>query len=222
MNPMLVVDPIKRHTASMIIVHGLGDSAHGWIDVAEQLSGALPHVKFILPSATDKPVTMNGGMHMPSWYDIKNLGNNRALETCDGLEDSVQVIKQLIDDEHTKSGIPYDRIVLSGFSQGGAMSLWTGLQIDERLAGVISMSGYLPRAHQFKMTDRAKDTPVLFCHGTSDPVVQYSWAQAAHEAVKAAGAKQADFISYRGMQHTANQQEIQDVYSFVRKVLPDV
>lgn len=218
----LVVEPAKKHTASMILLHGLGDSAHGWIDVAEQLADALPHVRFVLPSASDKPVTMNGGMSMPSWYDIKNLAAGRSMETCDGLEGSVAEVHALIAEEHVKRGIPHDRIVLGGFSQGGAMSLWTGLQLDHTLAGVVSMSGYMPRAGEFKASERAKDTPVLFCHGTSDPVVQFSWAQAAHKLVKDQGVKNVRFIPYQGMVHTANQKEIEDVYQFMLQTVPKI
>ena len=131
---MVTLDPLGKHSASFVLIHGLGDSAYGWLDVAEHLSTLHPHVKFILPTASEKPVTLNGGMEMPSWYDIKGL-ETRASETCDGIDESKQYITSLIENEN-KNGIPYKRIILGGFSQGGALSLFTSLQIDQTLAGV--------------------------------------------------------------------------------------
>ena len=96
-------------------MHGLGDSADGFTDVAEMLSYRLPYVKFILPTAPSSPVTLNGGMVMNSWYDIVGL-DDRSTETCDGLEESRNIVTNIIQSE-VSLGIPYSRIVLAGFSQ---------------------------------------------------------------------------------------------------------
>lgn len=213
----LYVDPTIKHGASVVLLHGLGDSAEGWIDVAEQLAPMLPHVRFVLPSASDKPVSMNGGMRMPSWYDIKGLGP-RSQETCDGLEGSVGVVKDLIARE-VASGIPQERIVLAGFSQGGAMSVWVGLQLEKRLAGVVCMSGYLPRPELFRPTAQGVETPLLMCHGTSDDVVQHQWAKQSEALIKEAGVKSVVFKTYERMGHSACAAEIQDVYQFLSKII---
>merc|ERR1712183_121000 len=100
----------------MFLLHGLGDTAAGWADAAVHFSAHLPHVKFVLPTAPVQPVTLNGGMEMPSWYDIKGLGQ-RSEEPCHGLDESRQKVCRLIEEELTM-GVAHRRIVLGGFSQG--------------------------------------------------------------------------------------------------------
>lgn len=217
----VTIKPAKKHTASMIIIHGLGDSAFGWADTAAELAKANPHVKFILPTAEDKPVTVNGGEAMPSWYDIIQLGGNRdrSLEPCHGIEDSRKIMLNLIREEVESHGIPHDRVVLGGFSQGGAMSLFTGLQMPNRLAGIMSLSGYIPKA--VSVTEEAKKTPVFFGHGTADQVVQFGLAKAAHAFVRDSGCEDVEFHEYKGMQHSLCGEELNDMNKFVRRVIPD-
>ena len=111
----------------------------------------MPHVKFVLPTAPKQPVTMNMGMSMPSWYDIVGL-DERSNENCAGIDTSVKTLQDILKAEHDNHGLPYNRMVLAGFSQGGALSLYTGLQFTDTLAGVVVLSGYLPQAKQFKIT----------------------------------------------------------------------
>ena len=128
-----------KHTATIILMHGLGDTASGWESAAEMLSDQLPHVKFILPTAPTRPITLNMGMPMPGWYDIKTLGdtdnNSKLHDPCDGIDTSRSYILELLEKEHLGSGasdstsIPYSRMMLAGFSQGGALGLYTGLQV---------------------------------------------------------------------------------------------
>ena len=113
----------------MVLCHGLGDSAEGFADVAEQLGAALPHVKFVLPTAPTQPVTMNMGMPMPSWYDITGL-DERSNEQCAGIDVSAGRIRGILRAEHAENGLPYSRMLLAGFSQGGALSLFVGMQSD--------------------------------------------------------------------------------------------
>ncbi len=110
-----VIPPIGKHSASVVIMHGLGDSAEGFSDVAEILARAMPHVKFILPTAPESPVTLNGGMTMNSWYDITGLGD-RASEDCEGIENSVDIVRRILANENSL-GVPFSRMVLAGFSQ---------------------------------------------------------------------------------------------------------
>lgn len=129
------------------------------LSLHQMLVSKLPYCKVILPTAPTQPVTMNRGMAMPSWYDITGL-DHRANEKCDGIEESRQILVTLLQDEHAR-GIPYSRMVLGGFSQGGALSLYTGLQFPEPLAGIVVLSGYLPAHGKFQLTQ--PEVPVF--HG---------------------------------------------------------
>ena len=114
----VVINPAEgSHSATCILMHGLGDSGDGWLDAAQAMAKSMPYIKFILPNAPQIPVTLNGGMRMPAWYDITGLTPDRAQEGCEYIEGSVTRIKQLIQDE-IDLGIRPNRIVLAGFSQG--------------------------------------------------------------------------------------------------------
>lgn len=123
------------------------------------LAAKLPYTKFILPTAEVQPVTLNGGMRMNSWYDIVGL-DERANEACHGIEASQKRLLDLLQAEHEATGLPYSRMVLAGFSQGGALSLYTGLQLAQPLAGIVVLSGYLPAAAKVSITAGLERTPV--------------------------------------------------------------
>ena len=110
----ITIMPQVKHTATVIFLHGLGDTAHGWADPMKQLAHQYPHIKFMLPTAKIQPVSLNFGMPMPSWYDIKGL-TERANDTCDGIEDSRQLVDTLIQTEISQHGIPSSRIVGTSF-----------------------------------------------------------------------------------------------------------
>lgn len=131
------------------------------------------------------------------------------------------IVHELIDDE-VKRGIPSNRIVIGGFSQGAALSLYSGLQYKSPLAGIISMSGYLPHYQTFataKLSAANKQTPVLVCHGQADPVVHFVAGKTTHEILSRAGVP-AQFKQYPGLGHGANAQELNDVREFVTKAIP--
>lgn len=186
-----------RQSATVVLIHGLGDSGEGLSEVASTWSQLMPHCKFILPTADQRPVTLNGGMRMSAWYDIVGI-DDRASESCDGIQQSVERIKAILANEHA-SGLPYSRMVLAGFSQGGAMSLFTGLQLpaDQKLAGLLVMSGYLPGASQFKLTPGLETIPILHCHGSMDPVVRPQWAAKTQSGLK-------EKVTYQNMNNTNN------------------
>ena len=216
-------------SALVVLCHGLGDSAEGFADVAEQLGAALPHVKFVLPTAPTQPVTMNMGMPMPSWYDITGL-DERSNEQCAGIDVSAGRIRGILRAEHAENGLPYSRMLLAGFSQGGALSLFVGMQSDpddpgdgtdtRRLAGILVMSGYLPAASKFAIGAGLEDTPILHCHGEADPMVRYQMAQQSREAVTGKGATRYDLKGYPGLPHSVSPQEIADVLAYLQEVLP--
>jgi len=221
----IIINATQKHTATVILSHGLGDTAEGWEDAAYEMGKNLPHIKWILPTAPSNPVTLNGGMRMPSWYDIESLSQSRGSQNCTGIEDSTASLHSLIDGEES-NGINTSRIVVAGFSQGGAMSLWTGLQLPSpkyksRLAGVLCLSGYLPKEQSFRLSDHGKATPVFHCHGTADPVVLAQFAEASRKHISESGHSATYNLKfYHGMGHTATMQELTDVISWLGEVLP--
>eukprot|EP00602_Paraphysomonas_sp_CaronLab_P008142 CAMPEP_0185018640 /NCGR_PEP_ID=MMETSP1103-20130426/1297_1 /TAXON_ID=36769 /ORGANISM="Paraphysomonas bandaiensis, Strain Caron Lab Isolate" /LENGTH=284 /DNA_ID=CAMNT_0027548517 /DNA_START=126 /DNA_END=980 /DNA_ORIENTATION=+ len=220
-NTITIVPPDGQHSATMLIMHGLGDSADGFADVAEMFSSRMPYCKFILPTAPCQPVTLNGGMAMNSWYDIVGL-DDRASETCDGLAESCATIRDVLKRENA-AGIPYSRMVLAGFSQGGAMSLTVGMQLqqEEKLAGILVMSGYLPAAKNFHLTPGLEDTPILHCHGLSDPMVRYDWAEKTKAEITRQGASQYELKGYPGLTHSVSPEELNHALDFLTRVLPN-
>lgn len=162
---------------------------------------------------------MNMGMAMPSWYDIVGL-DKRSNEFCNGIDESQQRIEKLLKDEHENLGVPYNRIVLAGFSQGGALSLYTGMQLPSKLAGIVVMSGYLPHESGFNIANGLQDTPIWHGHGAADPLVRITAANESQSAVKAKGATNYTLKTYPGLAHSVNPQEIGDVLSFLKQVLP--
>jgi lysophospholipase-2 len=222
-NGTTVVAPRNEadQTATVVLCHGLGDTAQGWEDVAENLASKLPYVKFILPTAKTQKVTMNMGMQMPAWYDIVGL-DKRSNEICPGIDESQKRILDILKSEHDL-GIPYNRMVLAGFSQGGALSLYTGMQLPPdagSLAGIVMMSGYLPHASGFNITPGAEGTPIFHAHGAVDPLVRVDAAKESQSHVSEKGAKDYQLKIYDGLAHSANPQEVADVLAFLKKVLP--
>ncbi|CAL1145689.1 unnamed protein product, partial [Cladocopium goreaui] len=211
----LRLEPPKAPRSAVILLHGLGDTAEGWLSGAHFLLQGLPETRFLLPTAPIQAVTLNGGMAMPSWYDIRGLGE-RADEPCDGIEDSRATVKKLIQ-EQLDEGIPADKMILAGFSQGGALSLYTGLLLEHRLAGIVCMSGYLPFSRSFQPSASALKTPVLHCHGTADHLVQLPWAEAGLQRLREVQIS----VEWRlyDMGHSACEDELEDVTEWIAERL---
>uniref|UniRef100_A0A0W0FQ38 Acyl-protein thioesterase 1 n=1 Tax=Moniliophthora roreri TaxID=221103 RepID=A0A0W0FQ38_MONRR len=211
----ITVPAIKKHTATVIFVHGLGDTGHGWKPVADmfQSDPSLAHIKWVLPHSPQRPVTANMGMIMPSWFDIESFGF-KTSEDEHGMMESVRSLTQLIDAE-TKSGLSANRIVLGGFSQGAAMSLLTGLTSEKRLAGVVALSGWLPLEEKFKAS--------LSSHATLDLANESvdalkSFGFSVHSGVQ--DVTGLSFNTYHGVAHSTNIQELSDLKTWISKVLP--
>nr|XP_051688494.1 acyl-protein thioesterase 1 isoform X5 [Oryctolagus cuniculus] len=140
-----IVPAARKATAAVIFLHGLGDTGHGW---AEAFAGIRSsHIKYICPHAPVMPVTLNMNMAMPSWFDIIGLSPD-SQEDEPGIKQAAENVKALIDQE-VKNGIPSNRIILGGFSQGGALSLYTALTTQQKLAGVTALSCWLPLRASF-------------------------------------------------------------------------
>lgn len=213
----VIVNATTKHTATLIFLHGLGDTGHGWASGLAELS--LPHVKIICPTAPVMPVTLNAGFRMPSWFDLISLDVN-GQEDAPGIKAATAKIHQLIADE-AKAGIPSNRVVLGGFSQGGGLALYSALTHQPKpLGGVVALSCWLPLRGEFPEAAAGNlDTPILQCHGDSDPVVSFKFGQMTSVMLKKF-ASNVDFKTYPGLQHNSCPPEMQAVKEFIQKALP--
>jgi phospholipase/carboxylesterase len=190
---MSLLETISHETgpdprASVIVLHGLGADGNDFVPVARELDlSAIGPVRYVFPHAPVIPVTINGGYAMRAWYDI--LGADLVQREDEaGLRKSLAAVDALIDNEKA-AGVPAERIVLAGFSQGCAMALLTGLRHRERLGGIVGLSGYLPLAATTGAERHAANsaTPIFLAHGESDPVIPIARAIASRGALQALG-----------------------------------
>ena len=205
-------------TAAVIWMHGLGADGNDFVPIVNEidLSGA-PGIRFIFPHAPTRPVTINNGMAMRSWYDILVVDLVRR-EDAAGIRLSQTAIEALVARENAR-GIATNRIVLAGFSQGCAMALHTGLRLNEKLAGIVGLSGYLPIADSFAAERSAAnaDTPIFLAHGTHDPVITLARAEASRVALQAQGYS-VEWHTYP-MPHSVHPEEVRDIATFLKRVL---
>ncbi|KAL2202920.1 acyl-protein thioesterase-1-like protein [Sarocladium strictum] len=227
----MVFPPSGRHTATVIFAHGLGDSGHGWASAVEhwRRRQRLDEVKFILPHAPSIPISVNGGFQMPGWFDIFQLGGSveelrkkAATEDGPGILASREYFNNLIQEE-ISAGIPSERIVLGGFSQGGAMSILTGVTSPVKLGGIIGLSSWLLLSQSVKEhipeSNPNKDTPIFMGHGDQDPVVRYELGSESSRILKDLGYN-VDLNTYRGMEHSACLEELDEVEKYLVERLP--
>jgi len=183
---------------------------------------SMPHIKFILPTAPAIPVTINHGMRMPAWYDISHLAD-RDEDFTEGIDDTKAKVTKIIEDE-IKSGIPSNRIILGGFSQGGACSLYIGYTFAKPLAGILGLSCYLPQGEYVSKNYNPaciKYTDLLMCHGEGDTVVYHDWGKKSFQKLKALGVS-GNFLSYSNLDHGPNDQMISDYTTWIQKVLAPI
>ena len=214
----LELHPGAPARACVIILHGLGADATDFLPVADELDlAAVGPVRFVFPRAPERPVTINNGYRMRAWYDVLGTDLVRREDEA-GLRESFAAVHALLDRERER-GIPAGRIVLAGFSQGGAITLGAGLRYGERLAGLVGMSGYLPLAASTAAERDAANaaTPVLLAHGTRDPVVALARGVAGRDAVTALG-NPVRWHEYP-MEHSVCIDEIRELERFLREVL---
>ena len=205
-------------TASVIVLHGLGADGNDFVPIAEALAlDPVGPVRFVFPHAPVRPVTINGGMSMRAWYDIRQADLGRQ-EDEGGLRESLLDVEALIARERGR-GVAASRIVLMGFSQGCAMTLLTGLRHAERLAGLVGLSGYLPLADKTAAERSAanQDVPIFMAHGTRDPVVVLPRATASRDHLQSLGYA-VEWHDY-AMEHSVCQEEIADMQDWLQKVL---
>lgn len=214
--PAVIIEPAQPATASVIWLHGLGADGHDFEPIVPELK--LPPttaIRFIFPHAPSIPVTINGGYVMPAWYDILAMDIDRKVDVQQ-LEASAQAVAKLIDREIEK-GIPSERIVLAGFSQGGAVAYQTALSYPKPLAGLLAMSTYFATADTIQVNSANQQLPIEIFHGLQDPVVPESLGRKAQQRLQAMGYTPG-YFTY-AMEHSVNAKEVSDLAGFIKKWL---
>ena len=220
------VEPRTAADASVILFHGLGADGHDFESIVPELRlaaspsvlPASPAVRFVFPHAPLRPVTINGGMRMRAWYDITGL-DRRSIQDESGIRESARSADALVGREQQR-GIAADRIVLAGFSQGGAIALFAGLRQPARLAGILALSTYLPLADTLaaEAHPASAAAPIFLAHGTSDPVVPLALGEGSRAQLVGLG-YDVDWHTYP-MPHSLCGPEVADIREWLLHVLP--
>jgi len=215
----IVVEPGRGNaTACVVMLHGLGDSGDGWASAASQIKTPA-NTRWIFPTAKSIPVTLNAGMRMNAWFDLNALDADSIVDDEAMILESAAYVHALVRQQMAK-GIPSEKIVIGGFSQGGVIALTAVLRSELKLAGCLALSTYLPLREQYpaKFGPYAKEVPIWQGHGTRDMVLKYDYGKMSNGVLKANGIK-ADFKTYAGMQHSACAEEFDDIADFLASVL---
>jgi phospholipase/carboxylesterase len=209
--------------ASVIWLHGLGADGHDFELIVPELGLSPRHgIRFVFPHAPMRPVTINGGMTMRAWYDIRSFDRDGPQDEA-GIRESGLLLERLIEREHQR-GSDYERIVVAGFSQGGAIALHTGLRFRQRLAGLMALSTWLPLAQSFReevaeSADTAlRELPIFMAHGSFDPVLPIEFGKTSRAALQSAGFN-VEWHEYP-MGHAVCAEEIAAVRRWLQAVLP--
>ena len=214
----VVLAPAVAPEAAVIWLHGLGADGFDFVPIVNELRlpESLP-VRFVFPHAAMRPVTINNGFVMRAWYDIRGFGPERTEDDV-GIRESAKVVTRCIEHE-AAAGVPEHRIVVAGFSQGGALALHTALRHPNRLAGVMALSTYLPLRQTLAPEASAENrsTPILMCHGLRDGVVPAALGQASRDFLAALGYA-VEWRSYP-MEHQVCMEEVVDIANWLTKVL---
>jgi phospholipase/carboxylesterase len=216
--PFVEIESAPNPTAAVIWLHGLGADGHDFAGLVPELNLAgCPPIRFIFPHAPSIPVSVNGGYVMPAWYDLLGM-DLVSKQDVQGIQKSEAAVRALIANEVAR-GIPTERIVLAGFSQGCAMALHTALRLPQKIAGVMALSGYLPLADRFADERDAANatTPIFMAHGSQDPVVVLARGEDSRDALVALG-HPVQWHTYP-MPHSVHPKEIADISDFLRQVL---
>ena len=212
------VGPTGDVDGSVIWLHGLGADGHDFEAIVPQLN--LPadlNLRFIFPHAPVRPVTINGGMSMRAWYDILSLDRDGPVDEA-GIRESAAMLVALIEREHER-GVPYENIVVAGFSQGGAIASHCALRFSEKLAGLMALSTYLPLRSTIQnevadsATAQTKSLPIFMAHGTSDPMLPMHLGTSSRDAMEALGYS-VKWFDYP-MPHAVCPQEIADISAWL-------
>ena len=205
----LIIEPPHQATASVIWLHGLGADGHDFESLVPELGLVERGARFVLPHAPYRRVTVNEGQRMRAWYDILRTDIDRHADE-DGVRASVAAVGALIDAEIDR-GIPSQRVLLAGFSQGAAIALQTGLTFPQELGGILALSGYLvlPDALDSELQDANRRTPIFMAHGREDAVVPFALGALSRDRLAAVGCL-LEFHAYP-MPHTLCLEEVADI-----------
>ncbi|TMH50648.1 MAG: alpha/beta hydrolase [Betaproteobacteria bacterium] len=206
----------KNPTASVIWLHGLGADGNDFAPIVPELRLPKAAIRFVFPHAPVRPVTINGGMRMRAWYDITDGANRREDER--GVRASQVLIEALIGREKER-GTKAGRLVLAGFSQGGAIALHTGLRHPERIAGIMALSTYVPVEEKLsaEASTANRDVPIFMGHGSDDPIIPLVRAEQSRNLLKSLGYP-AEWHKY-AMPHSVCPEELADIGTWLGKVL---
>lgn len=217
----LVQNALSRHSATVIVLHGLGDTGEGLSFMGPVMD--FRHVKFLYPTAPTRPMTLSGGLSMPGWFDLETLNNVDKMLAGgldhEGIGESVNYVKELIAKE-SESGIPPGRIILLGFSQGGHIALKATLQSGAPIAGCVALSTWMDPVNS-EVPEAIKNVPIFVGHGDADTVIPCMLGAVTATTLGKAGCKNVQFKQYSGMAHSAGPEELQDVRAFLLKLIPD-
>jgi phospholipase/carboxylesterase len=214
----LEINPGGEPRASVLWLHGLGADGHDFEPIVHELRlpESLP-LRFVFPHAPERSVTINAGMVMRAWYDVYPPSFSKEID-MEGIIESSVLLRTLIARE-LHLGFPPERILLAGFSQGGAIALHTGLTYEKRLAGIMGLSTYLPSLEEVMKARTAanKDIPILMAHGRMDPMISMTKALQTRQALKRLGYS----IRWQEypMQHEVCREEINDIRTWLIEVL---
>ncbi len=214
--PHITVEPNTTAEYAVIWLHGLGASGHDFEPIVPELK--LPAelaVRFIFPHAPQRPVTINNGMVMPAWYDITGLDFDKRAD-LESFATSGELVEAFIASQ-LQLGIPANKIILAGFSQGGALALHTGLRYPQRLGGVMALSTYLATGDSLaeEAAPANRDIPVLYAHGLSDPMIPIAQAIRSRDRLKELG-YQVEWYQYM-MDHSVCLEEIGDISRWLQR-----
>jgi phospholipase/carboxylesterase len=215
----VTLEPERPADATVIWLHGLGADGHDFVPIVPELGLPPGHgLRFIFPHAPVRPVSLNGGLPMRAWYDILGL-DRHARQDAQGIRAAEGLVQGVIAAEQAR-GIAPGRVVLAGFSQGGAIALHAGLRLPQRLAGVLALSTYLPLPDSLAAEASAanRDVPILMCHGEFDPVLDPALGEQSCALLRQAGYS-VDWRSYP-MQHQVCAEEIAVIGQWLRQRLP--
>ena len=210
------IDTGPEPQTTIIWMHGLGANGHDFEPVVPEFRFCREQaVRFIFPHAPQLPVTINGGMVMPAWYDILAMDINRKVD-ADQLRKSADLVAEFIESEKAR-GVPSERIIIGGFSQGGAVAYELALRHPERLGGVFALSTYFATADTIELSEANRGLPVFIAHGDYDPIVPVALGEAAKARLQSLG-YEPEYHTY-GMEHSLCLEEVRDLDRFLGQLI---
>ncbi|EGW32134.1 acyl-protein thioesterase 1 [Spathaspora passalidarum NRRL Y-27907] len=217
--------PVK---GAVIFLHGLGDTGEGWSWFPQLINQTKiiknsDAINYVFPNAPQIPITVNGGYVMPAWFDIYAFGDPNARQDVTGFFKSCEVLKSLIKEQIEVHGVPPEKIIIGGFSQGAAISLATASILDFKIGGVVALSGFCPVKNDVLERHEKSgvnfNTPIFQGHGKADPLIKFDYGQQTSEFYKSLGFNNYTFRGYEGVAHSADDQELVDVMKFIHDIV---